>query len=912
MILSAGTRFGPYEVVAALGAGGMGEVYKALDTRLDRVVAIKVLSGALAGGPKFRERFEREARAISQLDHPHICTLYDVGEERGTSYLVMQYLEGQTLAERLARAAQSFTQGMPLDEALTLAAQIADALDEAHRHGITHRDLKPANVMVTRNGAKLLDFGLAKAAALPGVTSNSTAPPTSPPTLTVQGAIMGTFQYMAPEQLEGRNADARADIFAFGAVLYEMVTGRKAFEARSHASLITAVMSTQPPPIATHQPFAPPSLQRIIKKCLAKDPEERWQSARDLKDELMWVRDNDSSIATTHSPTKDNTNSVLPGRARLAWIAAALCLLSTIVALMIGRAGYLQPRLPIAPAYLSSILLPGDFMGVAMTAAEALAVAPDGKHIVFVGAAKDRRRRLFLRPIDGLKLQPLLGTEDAGAPFWSPDSRFVGFLAQGKLKRVDISGGIPVILADATDASGFATGSWGPDDTILFTPKQGPLYRISASGGVATPVTTLDAMEAAHAYPIFLPGGVHFVYLAVRTSSGVPSGTLYIASVNSQEKRPLLQVNSNVKYALGYLLFLRNRTLMAQPFDADRLQLNGEAAPIAEQIETGFGLFQSGAFSVSDNGLLVYRAGTDEVRSQLQWLDRSGKPMSTVGEPLDQMSLQLSMDGKRAAVSALDTARNTRDLWTYEIARGLRTRFTFDAADEIHALWSSVGDQIIFNSRRTGRLDLFQKPFSGTGVEKPLYSDGLNNLYPTSLSADGRFLLYYNGNATSRTGNDIWALPLSGDPKPQIVVQTEFNDTNGQFSPDGRWVAYQSNESGRMEVYVVAFPGSGGKRQVSNGGGGLPRWNHDGREIFYLDPEGKLKAATVNGLGQVFEIGTIHTLFEMRSRLTAFGGAGGYSYDVAPGGRQFLINTVHESASTAPFTLVVNWTAGLK
>jgi len=896
--LASGTSFGPYEVLAPIGAGGMGEVYKARDKRLDRVVALKVLPDRLAADPKFRERFEREARAISQLDHPHICALYDVGEERGTAFLVMQYLEGETLAERLTHGP------IPLDDALVLATQIAGALDDAHRKGITHRDLKPANVMVTKTGAKLLDFGLAKAIAPATTAGTLTGLPTTPPELTAQGTILGTFQYMSPEQLEGQEADFRADIFAFGAVLYETVTGKKAFEAKSQASLITAIMSATPPPVTSLQPLVPQELDRVISKCLAKDPEDRWQSARDLKDELVWIRNR------TTAPSDKIGTASKKSSSRWAWIAAAVSLLVAAGAILAGRSGYFQPAATTLAAFRSSIVFPPGITTGLNSAAERLALSPDGKRIVFVGSGDDQRRRLYVRSMDSLSMQVISGTEDCGAPFWSADSRFVAYISQGKLKKIDVSGGPPVTL---TEAAIVTSGAWGPDDTILFTPKPGPLFRVSAVGGEAVPVTTLEPGEVIHVYPYFLPDGKHFVYLAQSISSnGAPGGAIYVASLDPTEKRKrLVEALSNVKFAAGRLLYLRDRALIAQSLDLDRLELTGAPEVIAEEIEIGGNTQQGGAFAVSSTNLLVYRAGNEGLRSVVQWVDRSGK-MSVVGEPMDQMSLRLSPDGKRAIASVFDPARSTRDLWMYDLSRALLTRFTFEASDELHAVWQTNGDKVIFNSRRNGRLDLFQKPASGAGVETLLYSDGTNNLYPSSISPDGRFLLYYNGNAASRTSNDIWALPLSGESKPTAVVQSEFGEMYGQFSPDGRWVAYASTESGRAEIYVVPFPGPGGKWQVSNTGGSFPRWRPDGKEIFFLDPESNLKAATITARGQALEIGAVQNLFQMRIRTTGFAGASGYSYDVAPDGNRFLANTINESQTMAPFTLVVNWTAGLK
>jgi serine/threonine protein kinase len=897
-----GQTLGPYRILDKLGAGGMGEVYRARDTRLDRVVAIKIVPESLAGDPLLRERFEREARAISQLDHPNICALYDVGSDGGVSYLVMQFLEGRTLADRLASSG-----ALPVAEALSLAVQIAAALDAAHRRGITHRDLKPANVMVTKSGARLLDFGLAKTAA-PAAAGGATMLATTPPAITTEGQILGTFQYMAPEQLEGRETDGRTDIFAFGALLYETVTGRKAFEARSQASLIAAIMSAVPPAVSTVVPSAPPALDRIVRKCLAKDPDERWQSARDLHDELVWLRDEASGIRDTPSTASSQAAiAAAPrraGRERLAFGLAAAGVLTALALLVLGRAGYLQPSdTPLVS--MSSISLPPDVTLGLTDASEMISVSPDGRFIVFT-AGHEGRRQLWLRRLDRLDTHPLAGTDDGGAPFWSPDSRSIGFKSGGRLKRVDVSGGPVLTLANSTLQSGSA---WGPDNTIVFAPKAGPLYRMPASGGDPMPVTTLEGDEVAHLHPTFLPDGRRFLYVARSLNL---AGGLYVASLDGHEpRRRLADVSSNVQYASGHLLYLRQRTLMAQPFDPVTSELTGEPVPIAEQLETGGGpTGGGGAFSVSSNGVLTYRAGSQDLRSQLRWVDRSGKALSQVGDSVDQMGVQTSPDGARVAVSVLDVASNTRDLWTHDLARGIRTRFTFDAADEMQTAWSRGGHELIFNSRRNGRLDLFRRPASGTAPEMPLFSDGANNLYPTSVSPDGRLLLYFIGNAASPTGNDIMALPLEGDAKASVVVQTPYNDAQGQFSPDGRWVAYQSNESGRVEVYVVSFPDTSAKWQVSNGGGDWPRWSADGREIFYLS-DNRLMAVPFGSGARGVELGSPQTLFTADLRRSAFGGSNGYPYDVAPDGRRFLLNALAGSRASATFTLVVNWHAGL-
>ncbi|MDO8795816.1 MAG: protein kinase [Vicinamibacterales bacterium] len=919
MTLQSGTRFGPYEILSALGAGGMGEVYKARDTRLDRTVAIKVLPEALAADPQFRERFDREARAISQLEHPHICALYDVGEQAGTAYLVMQYLEGETLADRLATGA------LPLDQALKTAIQIASALDKAHRAGIVHRDLKPGNLMLTKAGAKLLDFGLAKSSAPVAAGAGLSMLPTTPANLTMQGTILGTFQYMAPEQLEGQDADARTDIFAFGCVLFEMLTGKKAFEGKSQASLIGAIMHATPPPIAAMQPLAPAALDRIVRTCLAKEPDERWQSAGDLLRELKWAADA-APEPSKAVPVVAHRN----GRELVAWSVAAVSILAALAG---GVVAYRQRIATDTLAYRTTILPPDEatFSGSEATAgADRFALSPDGRRLTFVARGADQRTELWVRPLDALTAQPRAGTDGASSPFWSPDSRFIAFYAQGKLKKIDAAGGPPLTLTDAvTSGGGSSGGTWNRDDVILFSPRAGSgLFRVSASGGMPSPVTMLDTAsgERGHLYPFFLPDGRQFLYLSRGTpTSPTAVGGVYVGALDSEERTQIFKGGANTTYARGHLLFLRDATLMAQSFDVGRLKLTGDPVPLAERVDLGGLTGAFGAFAVSETGLLAYQTRGGDLRSQLTWFDRTGKQPTTVGEPTDQMNLELSPDGTRLAVSVLDPAANARDIWIHDFAReNLRTRFTFDPSDEMDAIWSPDGSRLIFTSARKGTQDLYQKASTGAGAEDVLLADSVNNKYPSSWSSDGKFVLYHIGNANSQTGNDLWVLPLFGDRKPTPVLQVPFNQISGRFSPDGRWIAYTSNESGRVEVYVMPFAGatsgaarstenSGGKWQVSSTGGTVPRWRRDGKELFYLSADNKLMAATVNGQGSAFEVGAVHALFEVHRRLAGYLGYGaGSNYDVSPDGQRFLVNAAVSGQTTAPITLIVNWTAALK
>jgi serine/threonine protein kinase len=901
MALTAGTRLGPYEIQAPLGAGGMGEVYRARDTRLDRTVAIKILPPQFAGDASLRERFDREARLISSLNHPHICSLFDVGEQDGVAFLVIEHLEGETLASRLEKGR------LKLDQALQIAVQLAGALDAAHRAGVVHRDVKPGNVMLTRAGAKLLDFGLARTEPLLSGLSGSSLMPTTPAAVTAQGAILGTLQYMSPEQLDGSEADPRSDIFAFGAVVYEMITGKKAFQGKSQASLIASIMAADPPAMATSQPLAPAALDRVVRKCLAKDPDDRWQSTKDLADELSWIARvepvSDSQLAVKPAAQMTSRSS----RERVLWFVAAVLGISLIVALVAGRFGLLAPALTQPSPLRVSLNLPVGATMEGVPPGRRLALSPDGRFIVFVMMAADRQRFLWLRRTDSLTAQTLPGTEGANNPFWSPDSKFIGFVSQGRVKKIEASGGPVVTIASDAAALG---ASWSREDVIVFATPDGRLKRINASGGTPVALATVDKSTVL-SDPVFLSDGRHFLFQAtVRASAGL-SG-VYVGSIDDEEKpRQLLSINTNAMASSGYLLFVRDRVLLAQPFDETRLAVSGQPAVIGNDLEVGSGPV-SASFSVSSAGLLAYRTGAAEVRTQLTWFDRDGVRQGTVADVADQMTVALSPDGSHAVVSGLDSVRNARDVWTVDIKRNVPTRFTFDLADEMSPVWSFDGREIYFASRRRGRLDIFKKPASGAGAEVELLTDAQNNLYPSSAAPDGKFLLFFTGNALSPTGNDLWVLPLVGDAKPKPFVQTEFNETYATFSPDGRWVAYTSAESGRNEVYVVPFPEPGGKWQVSQGGGSFPRWRRDSAELFYLSSEGPLMAASVDGRGSAFVVSQVKPLFEPRIRTIGFGGSNAQNYDVTPDGQRFLVAVTEGTQSETPITILTNWTAALR
>jgi len=891
-----GRQIGPYTMLSLLGSGGMGDVYRARDTTLGRDVAIKVVPHVFLSDPERLARFEREARVLATLNHPHIGAIYglekaDASADSGqpaVRALVLELVEGATLGERLAVGP------LPIQEALTIAHQIADALEAAHEKGIVHRDLKPGNVKITPDGTvKVLDFGLAKVAVDDGAAPDRSQSPAQ--TGTRDGVILGTAAYMSPEQARGLAVDKRTDIWAFGCVLYEMLTGRQALAGETVSDTIAAILEREPDWTALPDP-TPAAVRRLLQRCLEKDSRHRVRDIGDARIEL------DDALAgrATGVPVAPRAR-----RERMAWISLAAVTLAAVLGA--GSGLYLQRAPADTRAYRSSILPPAG----ENVPTRGFAVSPDGRRLTFVGE-NGGAIGLWVQSLDGLVAQPLAGTEGAASPFWSSDSRFIGFFVGGKIKRVDSTGGPPVTLTDSVPNPG---ATWNRDGTIVFASFRtgSPLRRVSASGGAASPVTTLNAEngETRHWFPFFLPDGRHFLYFAVGSKAGGPNSPngIYVAALDSNERKLLVPGGSTAKYALGYLLFLREQTLMAQPFDVERLDLTGDAVPIAERVMTGGASGMAGSFSVSETGVLAYQTGPADTGGQagapthLVWFDRSGKQIGTLGDQARYGNLELTRDGGRVAVSLFDRARRGRDIWLFDIARDLRTHFTFDPSEELTSVWSPDASRVVFNANRKGHWDLYQKASSGAGTEEELLADSVDKV-PFDWSPDGRFILF--GVGAFQAGTDLWVLPLFGDRKAFPVLQTPFTEVPGRFSPDGRWIAYASNESGRGEVYVASFPGPGGKWQVSTAGGSWPRWRSDAKEIFYLAPDKKLMSAAVNGAGSAFEVGAVRPLFDTRA-LTI--GNTGFMYDVSPDGQRFLVNTLAEQAAPAPITLVVNWRA---
>ncbi|HLL75094.1 MAG TPA: protein kinase [Pyrinomonadaceae bacterium] len=884
MALSPNTRLGRYEIRSLLGEGGMGEVYLARDPKIGRDVAIKVLPAQFSADAERLARFEQEACAAGALNHPNVLAVHDVGQHDGAPFVVSELLEGETLREKLRGAP------LPQRKAVDYASQIARGLAAAHERGIVHRDLKPENIFITSDGrAKILDFGLAKLMQGDGRQSQTEIPTrrldTNP------GAVMGTVGYMAPEQVRGRKVDHRADIFSFGAVLYEMLTGRRAFRGESAADTLSAVLREDPPALSESNRNVAPALERLVLHCLEKDPAARFHSANDLAFALEALSGatalSGEQATTTHAPAGRGVRR----RELIAWGVAGAALLAAALALVLPP---LRRAPQEAPAAATRFLITqpgeGDVAGAPV-------ISPDGRRVVLVVRDAAGKQSLWLRPLDALDAHQLAGTEAGGLPFWSPDGRSIGFIAAGKLKKIDVSGGPAQTLSDAISVG----GTWNREGVILFSRSATEgLYRIPAAGGTPEPLTTLDKSrnEYIHAWPHFLPDGRHFLYVA--GTSPREKSAIFLGSLDSKPPRMLLNAESSVAYAPpGYLLYAREGTLVARPFDAAGLELTGEAVPVVKQI--GFTLSNARAhFSVSETGTLLYRPSAAAADTQLVWFDRAGKQLDTVGAAGHYSDIRLSPDGKRVAFQRLDTEKGASDIWLIELARGTTSRLTFDPANDGDPVWSPDGGRIVFASMKEGMPNLYQKLSSGAGGEELLLKTEDAKL-ANDWSPDGRHVLY---NAVS----DLWVLPLFGERRPEPFVRTDFQEASGRFSPDGRWIAYTSNESGRFEVYVQSFPASGGKWQVSNGGGGSPRWRRDGRELFYLSADGKLMAVEVDGSSDKFEAGVPAPLFEPRVGAIS----GDSPYDVAADGRRFLVKVPAEETAPAPVTVVLNWTADLK
>jgi len=882
--LAAGTDLGPYRILGPLGAGGMGEVYRANDTRLNRTVAIKVLPATLSADPSLKQRLEREAKAVSQLTHPHICTLHDIGHQNGVDFLVMEFLEGETLEHRLEKGP------LPPQQTIRYGAQIADALAKAHKLGITHRDLKPANIMLTKSGAKLLDFGLATQSGSAPLADALTQMTQEQSKLTSAGMIVGTFQYMAPEQLEGKPADARTDIFAFGEVLYEMATGKPAFSGSSRASLIAAILTAEPPPISQLQPLTPPALERVVKKCLAKDPDERWQSASDLGSELQWMS-TESTAAHPAIPARAISPRRFDGKL---WGMVAMTLLAATALLFHF---YSRPAAP-APVRMRWIISPPEGTQFLATgdAPAPVAISPDGRRIAFVAGAPGKSQ-LYIQSLDALKATTLPGTEGASWPFWSPDSRSLGFFAHGQLRRIEADGGAAIDICEARVPRG---ASWGADGIIVFAPETtSGLFRVSASGGQPVPTTTPDLVHDSHRWPFFLPDGKHFLYYAAgHNDVGHAQDSLYVGSVEGGAGKFLLHTHANSAYANGHVLFMKDNTLMARPFDLSRLELSGDPVVVQDGVEEHRTWWMS-IFSASQNGTMVF-APVQQPDNTLLWMDSTGKHLGTVGEPGRYASVHLSPDDSQLVV---ERDRPHHDLWIYDLrGHNLPTQFTFGVTAGL-PVWSSDGSKIAFASEKGDYFEVHVKSVFGAQDEEVLLASK-NNTFPLQWSPNGSALLYATDESGLQSAS-LWAMPMLGAHTPRLLLKAPFYTSDGVFSPDMRWIAYGSRESGVQRVYATPYPGPGPRILISPGYGGNPVWQKGGQAILYLGDNASLLATAVREQGADLIVGETR---EIPQAVEAPVGEG-FPFDVAKDGRILAITRGQDNRTQ--LVVVSNWEAGL-
>jgi serine/threonine protein kinase/Tol biopolymer transport system component len=886
-----------YKILEKLGEGGMGVVYKAEDTKLDRLVALKFLPPHLAASQQDKARFIQEAKAASAINHPNICTIYSIDEHEEQLFIVMEFVDGQTLRQKQGTIGYK--------QAIDIGIQIADGLAAAHEKGIVHRDLKPENIMIRRDGiAQIMDFGLAKLRASGSKITR----------LTKEGSTVGTAGYMSPEQVQGQDTDHRSDIFSYGVLLYELLTGQLPFKGVHDTALAYEIVNVDPPPMSAVKPEVDPSLDAIVLECLEKDVNERAQGIKQISVDLKRFKRESSrqraSRVTAARPAYAPSAGMPEGSPHLRagsspqrfvpWAVALVCFVAAaVLGVLLVRSS------PGERATIRASILPPDhekfhFFG---NTSGPPALSPDGKRMVFVAKDSADRQMLFVRALGESEAHPLAGSERAVHPFWSPDNRFVGFTAQGKLKKIDASGGPPIVICDAVDSRG---GSWGPDGVIVFSPGPSqPIFAVPASGGTRSQITGMDSLrkETTHRWPFFLPDGKHFLYYARTTTTGAQGegDAIRIASIDGKVNKVLLSVSSNAVYASGHLLYARGNSLVAQRFNTSTLELEGDAAVLVQDIAFDPSISR-GLFSASDNGLLIYQTGTVRVGSMFSLVDRGGKPLSVIGDIGEYLAFRISSDSKRIAVGVFDQKFRNNDVWLFEINRGLKTRFTFDPAAENNPVWSPDGARVVFSSNRQGKNDLYVKSSSGAANEELLYASTESSI-PNDWSPDGKSIVY---NVTGASA-DIWILPVEATGQrskqgPFPFLATEFVEGQARFSPDGKWIAYTSNESGQWEVYLRPFPGPGGKFQVSTEGGRNPVWRRDGKELFYIGVnDTKLMGAGISVNGSSVEVNNVHPLFTMT----------GTDYDVMADGR-LILNVPLQTQLSSPLTLVSNWESALE
>ncbi len=878
-----------YRILAELGRGGMGVVYKAEDTKLKREVALKFLPANALQGQAEKERFLREAQAAAALNHANICHIYAIEEHDGQMFIAMELIEGQSLEDIVGANGRS---PLPLNDAIDYASQIAAGLQAAHEKGIIHRDIKSANIMVSDKGVvKIMDFGLAKLA--------------NRSKMTVEGLTLGTAAYMSPEQARGEALDKRSDIWSLGVVLYEMISGQLPFKGDYEQAVIYSILNVEPEPLTALRSGLPITVDGIIAKALAKDPAVRYQHVDELPADLRGLDAtllNGSRISTI---TPAGTAAARPGQ-RLPWLVAAVSVVTALTALILF---FLRPALNPTPTIRSFVPLQEKSMFTGQAGwGRHLALSPDGRRLTFVATDSSGKIRLWIRSLDTFSARWLPGTEGCSDPFWAPDNRHIAFFAEGKLRKIQADGGPALTICDAPNARG---GTWDSDSGILFAPVgSGPLYLVSAKGGTPVAVTSLDSTrgQIAHRWPYFLPDGKHFLYFAQTSAADAPGAArgIYVASLDGTMNKHLLHASSNVAYASGHLLFHRRGTLMAQRFDLKRFELIGEAMPIAKDMHYDMTVGDLASFAASENGILAYRWGVQETGSKLIILDRAGNQLSSVGAIDNYTSVRFSPNAEQAAVAIFDRQSHQNDIWLYDLARGTRTRLTFDLASDRFPLWSPNGKRIVFQSNRGGLLNFYQKAASGAGRVKLLF-ESQRNKQPLDWSSDGKYIAYITyGDPETRA--DLWSFPLAGDPKPIPILHTESDELYPSFSPDGQWLAYVSNESGQEEVYVRPFsqPGQDGKWQVSIDGGTRPRWRNGGKELFYLSSDNKIMMAKINTQGATIEVGTVRPLFQINPTTVA------ENFDVSGDGSRFIVNSLVEDLTSSSIALVMNWTAELE
>jgi len=897
-----GQTISHYKILEKLGEGGMGVVYKAEDTKLDRTVALKFLPPHLSASEQDKARFVQEAKAAAALNHPNVCSIIDIQEHDAQMFIVMEFVDGQTLRQKAP--------SLNLKQATDVGTQIADGLAAAHEKGIVHRDIKPENIMIRKDGiAQIMDFGLAKLRSASSKINR----------LTKEGSTVGTAGYMSPEQVQGHDTDHRSDIFSFGVLLYELFTGQLPFRGVHETALMYEIVNVDAAPMSTIKPEIDASLDAIVLECLEKDPQDRYQSVAEVGKDLRKFKRESSrqrvSRVTSAQPayqsavpqsfgirsSEDFTGSegsAKPGR--LPWIIAGVLLLSTVASLAFH---FLTLPKPEDKRVTRAMILPPARTNFNMLNGGHLALSPDGQTVAFVATDTSGVDFLWVRPVSSLSAIPLSGTEGALYPFWSYDSRTLAFFAKGKLKKIDAKGGPTLTICDATSGRG---GSWNQSGVIIFSPDAlTPLSKVSAAGGTPEVLTVLDTTkrEVSHRWPCFLPDGKHFLYVTqTQTAAASENDVVKIASIDKGVDSVLMQGTSNIEYASGYLLFVRQSTLMAQPFDTVKLMVTGDAVPIAEQVQYNTARSR-GMFSASRNGMLIYQTG-DVQEQQLAVFDRIENRVSLMNEH-GAGWVRFSRHGKSIAFSRFDLQSRQSDIWIRELVRGVSSRLTFEPSSELAPQWSPTDDSVVFSSDRNGRYDLFIKNSNGTANEQLLLKSNLDK-YTSDWSADGR-MLTFTTVGDPKTKWDLWLLPLDGDRQPIAFLRTEFSEGAGKFSPDSKWLAYQSDETGRYEIYVRRVTGEGGKWQVSTNGGVGPNWSPDGKEVLFSSPDRKLMSAKVNGSGSTFLVDSVRALFDYESR-----GIVGNFEDVSPDGKTFIARVTELRQASPPITLVVNWDEELK